>query len=315
MKIKIFQPEAIYEIGKRQNQEDAIYPPMGNATENDMVYVLCDGMGGHERGEIASNMVCKAVSSYICKNSSKDTIITDDIIHDAIEAAQSQLDELGAGGLRKPGTTIAILCLHKGGVIVAHIGDSRIYHIRPIEHRILYKSRDHSLVYDLFMAGEITFDEIETFNRKNVITRALMPQMESIPKVDIVHITDVCSGDYFYLCSDGMLEHMKDQELVDLLCQEIEEKEKMERLVEETKENRDNHTAYLLRIAEVESENKDEKLLNDESQVRCNAILLENEAHCKKKEIIPSEASLSIIGKIRKFIKKCLKKHISDVRP
>ena len=77
------------------------------------------------------------------------------------------------------GTTLTLLYFACNGVTAAHIGDSRIYHIRP-NVGLLYQSRDHSLVYDLFQAGEISYEEMATFPQKNVITRAMSPGEEKI---------------------------------------------------------------------------------------------------------------------------------------
>ena len=75
--MKIFQPQAMYQIGKRSNQEDAIFPKLGDATENDRLFIVCDGMGGHESGEVASNSVCQSISSYL-KDANPDTFSTED---------------------------------------------------------------------------------------------------------------------------------------------------------------------------------------------------------------------------------------------
>ena len=56
--MKIFQPQAMHQIGKRSNQEDAIFPKLGNATENDRLFIVCDGMGGHESGEVETDPFC-----------------------------------------------------------------------------------------------------------------------------------------------------------------------------------------------------------------------------------------------------------------
>ena len=167
---------------------------------------------------------------------------------------------------------------------MAHIGDSRIYHIRPCERRILYKSRDHSLVYDLFMAGEIKQEEMDAYPRKNVITRAVMPGLERQPKADIVHCTDILPGDIFILCSDGILEQMSDRALVALLASGLTDEEICQRLIEVTKDNKDNHSAWLVRVDRVEPEAGDESLLHDEDKARSNALLWEKQPTVTEKE-------------------------------
>lgn len=273
MKINIDRPLSIFEIGCRSNMEDCIYPVHGDATDKDRLFILCDGMGGHENGEVASGIVCRVMANYIQSHSKE--FIKDETIKAALSAAIEELDNEDNGALRKMGTTMTLLCLHRGGCIAAHIGDSRIYHIRPKERRIMYKSRDHSLVYDLYMAGEISKEEMATYGRKNVITRAIMPNQDERPKADIVHITDIKAGDIFYMCSDGMLEQTDDDGLVDVLCGEMSWEEKREQLIEQTKDNKDNHSAYIISIAEVVKKEGDETLCDDEATAKSNAVFLE----------------------------------------
>ena len=111
---------------------------------------------------------------------------------------------------------MTLLKFHSGGCLLAHIGDSRIYHIRPSE-RYIFHTRDHSLINDLYDIGEITLEEMKTSKQKNVITRAMQPNLERRPKADIKHITDIRPGDYFFMCSDGMLEETDDSDLLNIL--------------------------------------------------------------------------------------------------
>lgn len=275
MEIRINKPLSIFETGCRSNMEDCIYPPHGEAAENDRLFILCDGMGGHENGEVASGTVCRVMAEYIKEHAGE--VLTDDVLNAALDAAIDALDKEDNGTLRKMGTTLTLLCFHRGGCTAAHIGDSRIYHIRPAENRILYKSRDHSLVYDLFMAGEISKDEMAAYGRKNVITRAVMPSQDERPKADIVHITDIKAGDVFYLCSDGMLEQMDDEELAGILGGMEPWEEKRKRLRELTKGNKDNHSAYIINVAGVEKEAGDDVLTDDEAVSRSNAVYLERQ--------------------------------------
>lgn len=273
MKFKIYRPLSIFELGCRSNMEDCIYPAHGDATDKDRLFILCDGMGGHENGEVASDTVCRVMSDYIKSHACE--YVTDKTIKAALYAAIEELNTLDRGDLRKMGTTMTLLCFHRGGCLAAHIGDSRIYHIRPEERRIMYKSRDHSLVYDLYMAGEISREDMATYHRKNVITRAIMPNQDECPKADMVYITDIKAGDIFYMCSDGMLEQTDDDGLVNVLCGEMPWKEKREQLIEQTKYNKDNHSAYIISISDVIKEKSDEALRDDEAASKCNAVYLE----------------------------------------
>lgn len=275
MQIKTDKPLSIFETGFRSNMEDCLYPAHGEAAENDRLFMLCDGMGGHENGEVASGTVCRVMAEYIREHAGE--ILTDDVLDAALNAAIDALDKEDNGNLRKMGTTLTLLCFHRGGCTAAHIGDSRIYHIRPEEKRILYKSRDHSLVYDLYMAGEISKEDMASYGRKNVITRAVMPGLDERPQADIVHITDIRTGDVFFLCSDGMLEQMDDGELAGVLGGTEPWEEKRKHLRELTRENKDNHSAYIINVADVEKEAGDDVLTDDEAVSRSNAVYLEKQ--------------------------------------
>ena len=264
MKISLYPPLSIQEIGQRPNQEDSI------AQWDNRLFVLCDGMGGHEKGEVASQSVCKSLVKWFGENI-KDDSFSDDQLREAIEYAYQQLDQYADGNPKQMGTTLTLLYIHSKGVIAAHIGDSRIYHIRP-GVGVLYQSRDHSLVFDLFQAGEISYEEMQNFTQKNVITRAMTPGLENRYRADVIHITDIQPGDYFYMCSDGMLEQMSNDELLTLLSSEETDEEKQKRLIEATDNNQDNHSAWLIHVKDVIKEEGDEALENEEPTSRCNAI-------------------------------------------
>ena len=280
MKITIHQPLYIFEIGQRANQEDSLYPAGEKATSEDRLFVLCDGMGGHEHGEVASQTVCKALGNWFSDNEVQAQLLTDNQLLAALEYAYNALDTKDNGGIKKMGTTLTLLYIHARGITAAHIGDSRIYHIRPqssspsgrLGGAILYLSRDHSLVFDLFQSGEISHEEMATFPQKNIITRAMQPGMDNRARPDIIHITDIRPGDYFYMCSDGMLEQMTNEELAALLSSDISDEEKRNQLIKATANNKDNHSAWLIHVKYVINEDGDDKLVNEEPTSRCNAI-------------------------------------------
>ena len=272
MRIKIYQPLAIHELGKRANQEDSIYPIEGKATENDRLFLLCDGMGGHEHGEVASQSICKSLSLFLLQHAVASEGLEDKLLSDALTYAYEELDKLAiTGDSRQMGTTLTLLYFHSNGCTAAHIGDSRIYHLRPSSHTILYKSRDHSLVYDLYQA-ELTYEEMKTFPQKNVITRAMIAGDRNHPKTDVIHISDIQPGDYFYICSDGMLEQMEDEELFDVFSANVSDEEKRQMLISETSDNKDNHSAYIVHIKEVSHDEADVSLVNEELTAKCNAL-------------------------------------------
>lgn len=280
MKIKIYPPLSIHELGQRPNQEDSLYPLEEEATADDRLFIVCDGMGGYEKGEVASQTVCRVLGKWFQDNAIPETPFVDDLLHIALETAYQELDKYDNGTQMNMGTTLTLLYIHRHGVTAVHIGDSRIYHIRPANsfqnnddnRKLRYISRDHSLVFDLFQSGEITYEEMLTHPKKNIITRAMQPGEDYRMSPDIIHITDIQKGDYFYLCSDGMLESMGNGELVEILSLITTDKEKRQLLIKATKDNHDNHSAWLIHIKDVIKEEGDEQLVNEEPTARCNAI-------------------------------------------
>ena len=247
----------LQELGQRQNQEDSLYPALGQSTNDDRLFILCDGMGGHEKGEVASATVCETMSEFLLSHWNPDEPLTDEIFQQALDAAFDALDAKDNGEERKMGTTMTFVCLHADGVTVAHIGDSRVYQLRPAKDgtpaRIVFRTEDHSLVNDLVKVGEITAEEAKHHPQKNVITRAMQPCQEYRVKADIAHLTDIQPGDYFYMCSDGMLEEATDENVLNIITKpDATNEQKIEILRGATNENKDNHTAHLIYTDKVE---------------------------------------------------------------
>lgn len=252
--MKIFQPQAMYQIGKRDNQEDAIFPILGNATENDRLFIVCDGMGGHDSGEVASNSICQNIS-YFLKDANPDTFSSEDF-NKALGYAYDKLDSLDqdTNSFRKMGTTLAFLYLGNNNVIIAHIGDSRVYHLR--RHKkgtisILHRTEDHSLVNEMVSQGIISEDEALVHPRRNVITRAIQPNTPNRCKADIYETSDVKVDDYFFICSDGVLESIEDKDLIKILESKSSDEAMMKKIQTICNKNsRDNHSAYLIHVKE-----------------------------------------------------------------
>lgn len=267
MEFKI-QALSIYEYGQRKDkngnphQEDWIYPSLGTIdNEKDRLFILCDGMGGHAAGEVASAAVCEAMSKTINGALEKGEKFSEQLLLEAIEAAYNLLDERDTSedGQKKMGTTMTCLMLHEGGATIAHIGDSRVYHIRPKTGKkgdVVFCTKDHSLVNDLIKIGEITEEEALNHPQKNVITRAMMPNLEHRHKADIITTKDIHPGDYFYLCSDGMLEQTSDDNLCFMLANDVTDEEKRDMLLNNSKHNRDNHSAHLIHILDMQPESE-----------------------------------------------------------
>lgn len=279
--------KSIWECGKRvdaggnPHQEDSIFPAYGQQKDSDRLFILCDGMGGHDAGEVASATVCEAMSRSIKRSvPDQDGPFSDEQLQKAISDAFDALDAIGGGsdGEKKMGTTMTFLKLHNRGCTIAHIGDSRVYHIRPGRDKdstqILFQTSDHSLVNDLIKIGELTPEEARTSKQKNVITRAMQPNMDRRPKADVYHSADIKKGDYFYLCSDGMLEQMEDENICFNFSEMAgDDDNKLRILTQATSQNSDNHSAIIVHILDV-IEDKIEKTEKKPSVVSAPAPIM-----------------------------------------
>lgn len=256
MKYRLSRPITIHELGQRVNQEDSLYPPEECLTDGHDFFILCDGMGGHESGEVASSTVCECMGGYLKEHLSAGEPFSNQMFENALAAAYDGLDSKdNPEEVKKMGTTMSFLMFHDSGVTAAHIGDSRIYQFRPGVDKPLFKSRDHSLVNDLILLGEITEEEARTSKNKNIITRAMQPGKENRAKADMTLLTDVQPGDWFYLCSDGMLEQMDDYVLGRLLTDtSVTDDQKRNELIQLTSSNRDNHTAFIIHVLDINEE-------------------------------------------------------------
>lgn len=262
----IIKAYSIWEPGQRldsegnPHQEDNMFPAHEQLKDTDRLFILCDGMGGHEAGEVASATVCDAMSKSVFESSpDAEGDFCDDNLSKAIADAFDALDALPLGNVsteKKMGTTMTFLKLHSKGCTIAHMGDSRVYHIRSGKERedtrILFKTNDHSLVNDLIKVGELTPEEAKHSKQKNIITRAMQPNMERHPKADVYHTTDIKPGDYFYLCSDGMLEQMEDENLLFNFSEATgDDENKVKILTQATSQNQDNHSAIIVHVLDV----------------------------------------------------------------
>lgn len=232
--------------GKRLNNEDSILATAADYDGNSNIFLVCDGMGGHKKGEVASAIACKNISAFLSDAGSHEDAAK--IITAAFKNSLEQLDQHankndGAG----MGTTVTLVWQHNSQIIIAHIGDSRIYQIRKDE--IIYKTTDHSLVQKLINEHLITEEEARHHPKKNIVTRALVAgNAEYLP--DIVSITDAKTGDYFFMCTDGVIESFTDEAIIKILSSESTHEKKMNTIEKICAANsKDNYSAYLIQIA------------------------------------------------------------------
>lgn len=252
MEIRISHPAGFSETGQKENQEDALYPVLGTATPQSRVFLVCDGMGGHEHGEVASACVAEAVGRKTADAPPCTTAEMRQHFEAALDEAYRRLDALDEppSSGRSMGTTLTFMALCTDGVLVAHIGDSRVYQFRP-GAGILFRTRDHSLVSDLIAAGELDEESARTFPQKNIITRAVQPHQENPARASFKTLTDVRKGDVFFLCCDGVIEQLTDDDLGRFLLNSRPLADRLNALRKECgkRSTRDNHSCYAIEVA------------------------------------------------------------------
>jgi len=214
------------------------------------VFAVCDGVGGIDKGEVASATVAKAVED-LTKDFQSDTKIDMEMIHRIIAGCYKSLMDISGRYGDGMATTLAMLIFNRAGCYSVHIGDSRIYQLRP-DSGIVYRSRDHSLVADLVEAGLLTPEAASTHPRKNVITRCIrVPDSGEEPsQATTALLTDIRPGDLFLICSDGVLEAMPEDALVRLLTDNrVPFGSRVQALCEECiGKSNDNNTAIVIPI-------------------------------------------------------------------
>lgn len=250
MIITLERPYAISEKGRRFNNEDSIYPLSELVSPSQKLFVVCDGVGGAEKGEIASSLACESFQTFFSTFINGDS--THEFIQKAVQYTETRFDEYidvhpEAKGMA---TTLTMAYVGESGLTIAHIGDSRIYHIRKGE--LIYKTEDHSLVNSLVKLGQITPEEACTHPQKHVITRAIMGS-DQATEADVALLADLQSGDYVFMCTDGVTESMTDAELLQIFASGSTEYIK-NTIVECCSEKaRDNYSFYILPIQQVQN--------------------------------------------------------------
>lgn len=227
----------------RSNNEDA-----WEAAPEHKFFVLADGMGGHNAGEVAAKMAVVSLCETLKEQ--KKIASIEDLAHtlrSAIATANSSIYTCAAQKeeLSGMGTTLCCLTFHETTLVYAHIGDSRIYRFR--NKRLEQLTQDHSLRRELLLRGELSPKTAANFPHKNIITRALGTSANVEPDINR---TDVMINDIYFLCSDGLTDHLSNQEMANLLHNRASVKEASHALVEKAKAKggSDNITIVMVKI-------------------------------------------------------------------
>ncbi len=186
------------------------------------VFVVCDGMGGHAAGEVASKIAVDTVLSYFRDHEplAADASLVDaplgaQMLSDAVNKANESILEYADGHAAASGmgTTLVAVRYFEGKFTIAHVGDSRIYLLR--EGSLLQLTEDHSLVMEQVRRGVLTLEEAKKSTAQHIITRALGTE-ENIPP-DLAEFP-AQDGDILMLTTDGILRHLEDDQIHDILA-------------------------------------------------------------------------------------------------
>ncbi len=250
MNITIERPFAATEKGRRENNEDFIYPLSELANSGQRLFMVCDGVGGAEKGEVASALACDSFQTFFNTFLDEDDP-SEDFINRAVRYTESRFDEYVAQHSEAQGmaTTMTLLYIGVSGVTIAHIGDSRIYHFRQGE--IMYETEDHSLVNSWVKLGQMTKEEAATYPKKNVITRALMGTEYSVD-ADVAFIKDIQEGDVFFLCTDGVTECFPGEKLTNIFSFGNAESIKDTIIEHCSAEAKDNFSFYIIPVQSIQ---------------------------------------------------------------
>lgn len=228
MRIDIYEPQAIWEVGQQPDQQDVLYPRKGETDEADRLFLLCDGRNAN--GTTSKNVVAN-ISGYFKRYQTARGVLSDETLLQAISTAlptDSDHTQLAAQA------SLSMICLHGGGVTLVNTGRCKTFHIRPSEKRILFESRQR--------------DKAE------------------LSDPTIAHVTDVQPGDYFLVCSDGLLEQMTSDDVCKFFSESGSDDKKRNLLRAATANNKDNHSALFFKVKGVVSEVGDELLEDSEER-------------------------------------------------
>ena len=236
-------------LARSQNQ-DAIFVSTGQIGPLPNLFIVADGMGGHNAGEVASKQAVECISEYIQAYPLAELMHSDnflDLMVNATQYASSYVHQLSVENeeMRGMGTTLTACVLTDEKVIIAHIGDSRAYAIS--KEKITQLTTDHTYIAELVQAGEVTAEDARTHPKRHVLTRVL-----GVPghcEVD-GYATELSGISTLLLCSDGLSNMLDDAALMEIVNGGGFAKTRVQLLIEEAnkKGGLDNISAILIDV-------------------------------------------------------------------
>lgn len=196
----------------RTDNQDAYFA--GSIADNAVFAVVCDGMGGANAGNVASENAVRHISEYIIRSyrDSMDVTELEKIVRNAVASSNIELFDMSASdqALSGMGTTAVIAIVKDDEAVIANVGDSRIY---LVNEGIKQLTRDHSVVQSLIESGKITPEDAKYHPRKNVITRAIGAEGNVTADSAVIKLND---GDTLLLCTDGLSNYLDDNEILSI---------------------------------------------------------------------------------------------------
>lgn len=222
---------------------------METGGEHGYLIVVADGMGGHQHGEVASNLAVESLFETFYGDSAAPVL---DRLRAGVRAANARIvaESGGAGSANAMGTTLVAAAVVEDELTVANVGDSRAYLLRA--EAATQITNDHSFVAEQVKAGAMTADEAKGSKHKNIITRALGHQ----PKIDVdLFEMTLLPGDRVVLCTDGVHGYVEPEEFA-AIGQELALEAGCRRLIELAMErgSTDNVTVAMLAFEPIEPE-------------------------------------------------------------
>lgn len=175
------------------------------------LFVICDGMGGHKGGKIASAMAAQVIERQYTSNDEQDRSAA---LNAAIIAANQKIWQVGSDNpeYQEMGTTATAAVIEDERLIVAHVGDSSLFLLR--DGQICKITTDHTLARQMVMDGLLDEDEVRTCSYNHILTRAVGVQ----ENIEIDNYTEIIQpGDQIILCSDGLTDMLAEEEMLEIM--------------------------------------------------------------------------------------------------
>lgn len=205
-------------LGDREDNQDRVTV---SAAEQAALLVVIDGMGGHSDGSRAADTALKSLLESF-RQTSLPMFDPLGFLHLALSRAHDDVAKLGNGQTidTRPRATTAVCLVQEGAAFWAHIGDSRVYHMR--HGKILQRTRDHSHVELLLREGKITEEELPTHPMRNFVECCLGGD-PAIPEMTVSGRHALQPGDVLLLCTDGIWANLRDSDIAGFFREDNQE--------------------------------------------------------------------------------------------